>query len=350
MKKINLAVLFGGQSSEHEVSCMSAVNIIDQIDKERYELLLIGITKEGRWLRAESAEEIRSGEWCSSREQAVILPDAVRKSALVSGNGESREFPLDVVFPVLHGLYGEDGTVQGLLELAGIPYVGCGVLASAVSMDKLYTKIVVDKLGIRQARYVGTHRRDLDKMQQIIAEVEFKLGYPVIVKPSCAGSSVGVSKAENREQLERGIRLAAAEDEKILIEEMICGRELECAVLGEEKISASGVGEVLSAAEFYDYEAKYNNPESRTDVSPQLPEGREEEIRQDAMKIFQAVGGSGLARIDFFLDKDGVVFNELNTMPGFTAISMYPMLWESRGLAKKELIERLIRTAFHRGE
>ena len=350
MEKQTIAVLFGGQSSEHEVSCMSAANILEQIDRDKYEILMIGITKEGKWLLAEDLSAVRDGSWKNSRKQAVILPDAVKKCALIMENGRTEEVRLDAVFPVLHGLYGEDGTIQGLLELAQIPYVGCGVLSSAVSMDKFYTKIIVDTLGIRQARYVGVRRRDLDKMPEIIRRVEEELGYPVFVKPSCAGSSVGVSRADNAQELEKGIRLAAAEDDKVLVEEMISGRELECAVLAEDRPTASGVGEVLAAAEFYDYEAKYHNPDSRTDTAPVLPEGKEEEIRRDAERIFEAVGGKGLARVDFFLAEDGVVFNELNTMPGFTAISMYPMLWEKRGVSKKELVERLIQTAFHRGE
>ncbi len=348
MQKRTLAVLFGGQSSEHEISCMSAANVIDCINREKYDLIMIGITLEGRWLKADSVADIRSGAWRNSNINASILPDAVKKAVCFEENGTYKEVRIDVIFPVLHGLYGEDGTVQGLFELAKIPYVGCGVLASAVSMDKLYTKIIVDTLGIRQAQYVGVHKRDLLNMEDILAKVEEKLDYPVFVKPSCAGSSKGVSKARNREELETAVKEAAKHDSKILIEETIVGREVECAVLGGAEVRASGVGEVLAAAEFYDFDAKYYNNESKTDVQPQLPEGIEEEIRTNAIKIFKAVDGRGLSRVDFFLDKDGVVFNELNTLPGFTAISMYPMLWEHKGIDKKDLIERLINTAFTR--
>lgn len=342
MEKKTMAVLFGGQSSEHEISCMSVVNIVKCINQERYHLVLIGITKEGHWVKAESLEQIQDGSWRESKVQAWISPDATKKViCLLDENGYS-EMPVDVVFPVLHGLYGEDGTIQGLLELAQIPYVGCGVLASAVSMDKLYTKIIVDTLGIRQAKYVGIHRRELGQMEEVLNRVENALPYPVFVKPSCAGSSKGVNKASNRAELENALKEAACHDSKILVEETIVGREIECAVLGNDDAAASGVGEILSAAEFYDFDAKYVNSESRTDVHPDLGDGIEEQVREDAVRIFHAVGGSGLARVDFFLDKDGVVFNEINTLPGFTAISMYPMLWEARGMEKNALIQRLI--------
>ncbi len=342
MEKKTMAVLFGGQSSEHEISCMSVVNIVKCINQERYHLVLIGITKEGHWVKAESLEQIQDGSWRESKVQAWISPDATKKViCLLDENGYS-EMPVDVVFPVLHGLYGEDGTIQGLLELAQIPYVGCGVLASAVSMDKLYTKIIVDTLGIRQAKYVGIHRKELGQMEEVLNRVENALPYPVFVKPSCAGSSKGVNKASNRAELENALKEAACHDSKILVEETIVGREIECAVLGNDDAAASGVGEILSAAEFYDFDAKYVNSESRTDVHPDLGDGIEEQVREDAVRIFHAVGGSGLARVDFFLDKDGVVFNEINTLPGFTAISMYPMLWEAKGMEKNALIQRLI--------
>ncbi len=342
MEKKTMAVLFGGQSSEHEISCMSVVNIVDCIDQEKYHLILIGITEEGHWVKADSVEQIKDGSWRKSDVQAVLSPDATKKVICLLDEKGFSEVPVDVVFPVLHGLYGEDGTIQGLLELAQIPYVGCGVLASAVSMDKLYTKIIVDTLGIRQANYVGVHRKELGQMEAVLDKIEKNLPYPVFVKPSCAGSSKGVNKAENREELEKALLEAAKHDSKILVEETIVGREIECAVLGNEDAIASGVGEILSAAEFYDFDAKYVNSESRTDVHPDLGDGIEEQVRDAAVRIFHAVDGSGLARVDFFLDKDGIVFNEINTLPGFTAISMYPMLWEAKGIEKKELIQRLI--------
>lgn len=252
MEKKTMAVLFGGQSSEHEISCMSVVNIVKCINQDKYRLILIGITKEGHWVKTESLEQIQDESWKESRVQAWISPDATKKVICFLDEKGYSEMPVDVVFPVLHGLYGEDGTIQGLLELAQIPYVGCGVLASAVSMDKLYTKIIVDTLGIRQAKYVGIHRRELGQMEEVLNRVEDALPYPVFVKPSCAGSSKGVNKASNRAELENALKEAACHDSKILVEETIVGREIECAVLGNEDAAASGVGEILSAAEFYD--------------------------------------------------------------------------------------------------
>lgn len=349
MKK-TVAVLFGGQSSEHEVSCMSVQNVISNIDKTTYEIILVGITKEGSWLLADSAEAIKSGQWRESKTKVVLSPDATDKCLWIIRGENAQSIAIDVVFPVLHGLYGEDGTVQGVLELAKLPYVGCGVLASAVTMDKLYTKMLVDMLGIRQAAYVPIYKSELKNMPGAVAKVEAGLSYPVFVKPCNAGSSRGVSKASDAAELEKALLLAAEHDRKILVEETICGRELECAILGGEDCKASGVGEVLAAAEFYDYDAKYNNEESRTVISPELPEGKEEEIRRTAVRIFKALDCYGLSRVDFFLTKDTneVVFNEINTIPGFTAISMYPMLWEAKGISKEELIARLLQSAFAR--
>lgn len=347
-----IAVLFGGQSSEHIVSCMSAANVIAQIDLERYEPVLIGITEEGHWVKADSLEDVKSGAWRQSGVEAVISPDATKKCVIFTEQGKTWEEKIDVAFPVLHGLYGEDGTVQGLLELAQIPYVGCGVLASAVSMDKLYTKIIVDDLGIRQADYVPVMSWKMKKdMDGVVKQIEDKFSYPVFVKPSNAGSSRGVSKAENREELVAGLLEAANHDRKILVEETIVGHEIECAVLGggQKPVRSSGVGEILAAAEFYDFDAKYYNEESRTVIDPELPGDSVARVRKAAEQIFNAVDGYGLARVDFFVNNDGeVVFNEINTLPGFTAISMYPMLWEAAGIPKKELIGQLIELAFER--
>ena len=303
MSKLKVAVLFGGQSSEHEVSCRSALTIIHNMDKERYEQLLVGITKEGRWLLTPNAEAI------------------------------------------------EDGTVQGVLELAKIPYVGCGVVASGVSMDKLFTKIIAATVGVKQAGYEAVRRTELEHMDIVVDRIEKALPYPVFIKPANAGSSCGVSKAKDREGLIKGLKLAAQHDRKLLVEETIVGREVECAVLGGENPEASGVGEVLPAgnAAFYDYEAKYANADSKTDTHPSFPEGKEDEIRSDAVKIFKAVDGYGLARVDFFLKEDGtVIFNEINTLPGFTSISMYPMLWNERGVNVTNLIDKLIELALKR--
>ena len=349
MSKIKCAVLFGGRSSEHEVSVKSALTVIENMDDNKYEKLLVGITKEGRWLYVPDTTCMKDGSWISGKETMVLSPDTSHKGFLKLGENKAEVVSVDVVFPVLHGLYGEDGTVQGILELSDIPYVGCGVTASSVSMDKLFTKIVAGTVGVRQAKYVAVRSRELEDMERVIQKVENALPYPVFIKPANAGSSCGVSKAENAAELAAGLTLAAKHDRKILVEESINGRELECAVLGGKENIASGVGEVLPAQEaaFYDYEAKYANADSKTDVHPVLPEGKEDEIRSAALKIFKAVDGFGLSRVDFFLTKDTneVVFNEINTLPGFTSISMYPMLWEEKGIKKPELIDRLIESA-----
>lgn len=351
MGKLQAAVIFGGQSSEHIVSCMSAVNVIEHIDRTRYDVLLVGITEDGHWIKAESLEDVKNGTWRDGTVSAVLLPDATKKCILLMDGSSVREVRVDVVFPVLHGLYGEDGTIQGLLELAKIPYVGCGVLSSAVAMDKLYTKIIVDDLGVRQAAYEAVYREQLAHMEEVAERVEKHFSYPVFIKPSNAGSSRGVTKAEDRRALEAGLLEAARHDRKILVEETIVGREIECAVFGGglKEVVASGVGEILAAAEFYDFEAKYYNEESRTVTDPELPAGAAEKVRQAAMAIFRAVDGYGLARVDFFVKDDGeVVFNEINTMPGFTAISMYPMLWEARGITKDQLVDMLMEHGMER--
>lgn len=356
--KLNIAVIFGGQSSEHDISCISVQTVAKAINKDAYDITYIGITKDGHWLLAPSFESIVDGSWRQSEVSAVISPDATRKELIMMQANGIHTKKIDVIFPVLHGMYGEDGTIQGLFELAQIPYVGCGVFASAAGMDKVYTKIVVDDLGINQADYVLVRAVDVEKaetdnstMDVQVKRVEDVLEYPVFIKPSKAGSSQGVSKAHNREELIEGLKLAAQHDTKILVERNINGREVECAVLGSAaNVSASGVGEILAAAEFYDFDAKYTNAESKTVISPELPEGKEEEIREAAKAIFAALDGYGLSRVDFFLEKETnrIVFNEINTLPGFTSISMYPMLWKAQGMRIEELVEKQIQLAFTR--
>lgn len=340
MEKKNLVVLFGGQSSEHVVSCMSVQNVAANVNEDKYHVILVGITEDGRWLKVNSLDEIKNDTWRDSKVQAVLSPDAKEKSLIVLDGEKAEKIPVDVVFPVLHGLNGEDGTVQGIFELAKIPYVGCGVLASAVSMDKLSTKRMVEDLGINQAAYVAVMKEELSDMDAAVSRVEQAFPYPVFVKPSNAGSSRGVSRADDREELIAGLFEAAKNDRRILVEEMIVGHEVECAVFGGgvEEVRASGVGEILAAAEFYDFDAKYYNAESQTVADPKLPGNATEDVREAAVKIFKAVDGYGLSRVDFFVKKDGtVVFNEINTMPGFTAISMYPMLWEAREFPRSSL-------------
>lgn len=355
MSKKNLAVIFGGRSSEHSVSCVSVVTIAKAVNEDKYNLYLVGITEDGKWLKVKDVAAIEDGSWRQSDEVAIISPDTKGELLIGKASGDTYSYnqsvKIDAIFPVLHGMYGEDGTIQGLFEMAGIPYVGCGVFASAASMDKFYTKLVVDTLGIRQAIYVGVIASELKDMDAVVKRVEAKLSYPVFIKPSKAGSSKGVSKADNRDMLIAGLTEAAKHDYKILVEETIVGRELECAVIGYDKTTkASGIGEILAAAEFYDFDAKYNNAESKTVIDPELPCGKAEEIRANAVKIFNALDGFGLSRVDFFLEKDtnSVVFNEINTLPGFTSISMYPMLWKAKGYTIESLVEELIEMAVER--
>lgn len=352
MAKKNLVVIFGGKSSEHEVSCISVQTVAKAVDTSRYDMILVGITRDGRWLKADSIDSIADESWYNSKISVMLSPDGSRE--IVLRDGENITFQtVDVIFPVLHGMYGEDGTIQGLFEMANIPYVGCGVFASAASMDKFFTKIIVDHIGICQAKFVPVLEEDFDDLEKAMDRVEEKLVYPVFVKPSKAGSSKGVSKAGNRTELECSLREAVKHDTKILVEETIVGRELECGVLGYKRnTKASGVGEILAAAdaEFYDFDAKYHNAESKTVIGADIPEEIEEEIRNDAVAIFNALDGFGLARVDFFLEAgtNRVVFNEINTLPGFTSISMYPMLWDAEGYDIETLVSTLIEMAFER--
>lgn len=352
MNKTTVAVIFGSRSSEHDVSLVSAANVIANINTDIYDVVLIGITKEGKWLKVNNIDEITSGKWLESKTTAIISPDTTHHGVLFITNGKVEYQHIDVALPVLHGLNGEDGTIQGLFELAHIPYVGCGVVSSGVSMDKLFTKIIVEKLGIRQAKYVSVLKREMDDIDACVNKVEDTLPYPVFIKPANAGSSKGISKAYNREELIAGLKEALLHDRKVLIEETIIGRELECGVLGGAHPIASGVGEIVASADFYDYDAKYNSAESIEDISPDLPEGVEEKIREYAVQIFTALDGYSLSRVDFFLEKDTneIIFNEINTLPGFTSISMYPMLWEAKGISKSQLIEKIIQSGLRRFE
>ena len=333
MKK--LGVIFGGMSTENEISMISGKSILDHLDKNKYEIYPIEISKEGDWIEY------------NTRNQITNVTQYLKK--------------LDVIFPILHGLYGEDGTIQGLLELLKIPYVGCGVLASSVGMDKAYTKVIFEKAGINQAKYLYVKKyknkekytyvdeqfneQDID-INELVKIAKDKINYPMFVKPSNSGSSVGVNKAENDEELKKNIEIAAMFDSKILIEEGIIGREVECAVLGNSKnvIEASPVGEILSAENFYTFDAKYNNQESKTVIPADIDTSKSEEIKKLAVKAFNAIDGSGLSRVDFFVQENtGKIFiNEINTIPGFTSISMYPKLFESYGLEYSKLLDRLI--------
>lgn len=351
----NLLLLFGGQSTEHEVSCRSVLTVAKAVNREKYRPLFVGITKTGEWIPVENTGKIEDNSWREGKRRAALLPDATLKSLVfMEEDGSFHLEKVDIVFPVLHGKGGEDGTVQGLLELAEIPYVGCGVLSSAISMDKVSTKLAVEKTltkqGVRQANYIALRHSEWKKekrREEICVDVERELHFPVFVKPSNAGSSCGVSKAENKEELLKAVDFALTVDRRVLIEECIKGRELECAVFSgiPGEVKASSVGEIKAAAEFYDYDAKYNNPNSQTDINPDLPEGIEERIQKAAKSVFLAVDGFSLSRVDFFFTGEEIVFNEINTMPGFTSISMYPMLFQKAGWNIEELVENLISSA-----
>lgn len=349
MRKKEILILFGGSGSEHEVSCMSAASVLDHIDREKYNIRTVGITKEGKWIEtAAPAEKIKDGTWIRriNNREVYISPDRTFKGMRTL---RGREYKLDCVFPVLHGKFGEDGTIQGLLEISGIPYVGCGVLSSACAMDKVVTKALVGNLGIRQAKYCVTDRytfssRPAEELSRI--ERVFRDEYPLFVKPAGEGSSIGITKATTRKELLEGIEKAALADHKILIEEAIAGREMEVAVLGNRSPHASPIGEIFPGEEFYTYDAKYNNPISRTEIVSNLLPTKECEMKDAAIAIYKILGCRGMARVDFFYSEDGeVVFNEINTIPGFTEISMYPMMWEAAGIGYTELIDRLIELA-----
>ncbi len=350
MNKIKLGVIFGGMSTEHDVSVVSATSIIKNLNREKYEIFPIYIDNEGKWYHytknIEEIEILNIGEKLSNIEPIENVLEYLGR--------------LDVAFPVLHGLYGEDGTIQGLFELLKLKYVGCKVLGSSLCMDKAYAKVIFDKAEIKQAKYIYIKAKNDDyryidsnfneqkqTLDEIAKKVKEKLGFPVFVKPSNSGSSVGIKKADNEENLKQAILYSAKYDTKIIIEEEIIGREVECAVLGNEDVEATCVGEILPAEEFYTFDAKYKNAQSQVIIPAEISSEKQEEIKKLAIKAFKAVDGKGLSRVDFFIKKDTeeVVINEINTLPGFTQISMYPKLWENSGLSYTELLDRLIELA-----
>lgn len=355
MRKQRIGVLFGGISSEHDVSLASAKSVIDNIPKDKYDIAMFGITRQGEWrLYRGDTSKLPGGRWESERGnlRAAIVPDATVHGAVVfRADGTTELMRLDAVFPVLHGMGGEDGTVQGLLTLAGIPYVGCGVAASAVCMDKALTNILLDAAGIAQAKWETACVHDFEKDgTAIIERIESRLGYPVFVKPANAGSSVGITKAADRTALYKAIDAAAKYDRKLVFEEAVKGREIECAVLGGREPVASVCGEIRPTAEFYDYDAKYIRGDTKLDIPARLPQELSDRIRATAVRAFRFLGCEGMARMDFFVrDSDGAVLvNEPNTIPGFTSISMYPKLFEASGLRYGELLDTLIRLSLER--
>ncbi len=344
MKKEKLGVIFGGMSTENEVSVASANSILRNLSEEKYEIYPIYIGKDGTWYEAEKPiEEKQFGEAPKTKAKIENPIENLKK--------------LDILFPVLHGLYGEDGTIQGLFELLEKPYVGCKVLASSIGMDKAYTKIIFEKAGLKQAKYeyIRKYKENyiyVDKqfkeqilsLEEVVSKIIKNIKFPMFIKPSNSGSSVGINKARTQEELKNYIKYASQFDNKILIEEGIQGREVECAVLGNEEVKASTVGEVKAAAEFYSYEAKYQNEQSRTQIPAEIEKELEKEIRSQAIKAFKAIDGKGLARVDFFIENNSnqIYINEINTLPGFTHISMYPKLFEASGITYQELLDKLI--------
>ena len=350
MNKISLGVVFGGVSSEHEVSLMSAASVLSNLDPERYDIHKIGITKDGRMLYCTgSAESVKDGSWeqkdCTP---CVLSPDRSHHGLLLPGQKIIR---LDVVFPVLHGKNGEDGTIQGLLALAGIPCVGCGVLASACCMDKVVTHVLLDAAGIPQAQWMWTTEHEYRRAPETsLAQIRQRLGFPCFVKPANAGSSVGVTKAVDPESLREGMELAFRHDHKVIVEGMVHGIELECAVLGNKEPIASCVGEIAPEADFYDYNAKYIDGTTQTYAPARICEAASEGVRETALRAYKVLGCAGLARVDFFLTEEEhqVVLNEVNTIPGFTSISMYPQRFAVSGVPYPELLDRLIDSALEK--
>lgn len=349
--KLNVAVVFGGNSGEHEVSLMSATNIINAMDKEKYNIYMIGITKQGKWMAYKGdAGKISDGSW-EQEAQGLERDETINLlfSKLFKGEEQNK---IDVVFPVLHGPNGEDGTVQGLLEMLGIPYVGCGVMASALGMDKGFSKQLFKDAGIPMGDYTVLLKTDIEKdMASAVGLVEKRFTYPVFIKPVNMGSSVGITKAHNKEELTRGLAEACKYDRKVIIEENINCREFECSVLGNNDPVASGIGEIIPSHEFYDYEAKYfDGGQSVLVIPAELPDNKTQELREAAVKAFKALDCCGMARVDFFMEKDTgrILINEINTIPGFTKISMYPKLWDAAGISYSKLIDKLIDLAIER--
>lgn len=353
MKK-NIAVLFGGVSSEHDISRVSAAAVLTNINKDKYNVFKIGITKNGKWILyagAESKMENGAWEFDSSNKQAILSPDRDDHGLIVIDADHFEKIHIDVIFPVLHGKNGEDGTIQGLCELAGIPFVGCDMVSSAICMDKVLTNILLTNGGVEKAKFVhmweSEYRNDPDAS---IRKIETELEYPIFVKPSKSGSSVGISKAHDQDELKKAIDVALKEDNRVLFEETIVGREIECAVMGNDELFVSVVGEVAPTHEFYDYEAKYISGDSKLFIPAPISDDIANKIKETACKAYKIMGCSGLSRIDFLLENgtNKIFLIEPNTLPGFTSISMYSKLMQESGIPYSELIDRLIDLAIER--
>jgi D-alanine-D-alanine ligase len=356
LNKLRVGVIFGGRSGEHEVSLRSAESVINALDRDRYEVVPIAINKQGKWLSVGDATNLLPSQVMKSANQSVALFGDPTERGLTRFNKEGRNQEreqLDVIFPVLHGTYGEDGTIQGLLEMADVPYVGCGVLASATGMDKVVMKRLFREAGLPLVEFTSFLRTQWEADPLLIElRVTEEIGFPCFVKPANLGSSVGISKAVDAKSLNQAIALAAKYDRKIVVERGVDAREIEVSVLGNDQPLASLPGEIVpQTAEFYDYQAKYiNDNGARLVIPAELDQETTAQLQQLAVRAFQAIDGAGLARVDFFLERstNKVLVNEINTLPGFTSISMYPKLWEASGVSYGQLLDRLIELAFER--
>ncbi len=353
MSRPRVAVIFGGKSNEHDVSLVSATHVIKSISREKYKVIRIGITKKGHWLKyIGDVDDIENGQWEKHPDNVpcVLSPDPLHKGLLVlDEDGSVSNLKIDCVFPVLHGKNGEDGTIQGLFQLAEIPFVGCDLISSANCMDKELTHTILEAHGIKTAKWVAMTESELDCLNDKCKEMESKLTYPMFVKPANCGSSVGISKVNNYDELKNAIKFAFTHDAKVVVEQGLVGIECECAVMGNDKPVASTIGEIEAANEFYDYEAKYENAASKTIIPARFDESVIDNIRELAIKAYKAMGCGGLARVDFFLCADNeIILNEINTLPGHTPISMYPKLMEYGGMSFADQEDKLITLALER--
>ncbi|MCD5414494.1 MAG: D-alanine--D-alanine ligase [Clostridiales bacterium] len=362
MSKLNVMVLFGGKSKEHEVSLMSATSVLNAMNSEKYNIITVGITKKGVWKRYNgSYGKIQAGEWEQLADEECR--NLIGLLGNTTGGENEREikayektteqtdnFKIDVVFPVLHGPYGEDGKIQGMLEMMGRPYVGAGVLASALAMDKAMVKKIFSAEKIPQTKYKVIENYKKLIADDVVGEIESKCSYPVFIKPANLGSSVGINKAKNKQELISAIELASKYDKKVLVEEFIDGREIECAVLGNENPIASLPAEIIPSREFYDYKDKYFEGKSKFIIPADIGDGLAKRVKDMALKVYKLIDCSGLARVDFFLERktNRLLVNEINTMPGFTKISMYPKMWEASGISYEDLVDRLIQLAIEK--
>lgn len=342
-----LLVIFGGKSSEYTISLRSATSVLNNLDASKYCILKLGIRRDGAWrLFYGENSEIENDTWQQHTFPAMLSPDGIEKSLYIFPEGRMERVKIDVVFPVLHGKNGEDGTIQGLFELANIPYVGCGILGSAVCMDKAVTNALADSANITQARWRAFTRSEFEAGEVNLDEIADYLKYPIFVKPANAGSSVGITKAHDKQELVEALDLAFENDKKAVLEQTLIGREVECAVMGNDSPVASCIGEILPVAEFYDFDAKYQDSNTGLAIPAELPDGVADKIRAAAVKAYRTLNCTGLSRCDFFYGDDGVIYlNEINTLPGFTSISMFPKLFGHEGVEYSELLDRLIEYA-----